>query len=164
MAKQSRMQRTVTTLNRLPGFLRRRAMSMVIGKTVPFVGTSRLYIEELTGERVVVSIANRRRVQNHIRGVHAAAMTLLAETASGFVVGMNLPDDKLPLIKSLKVDFKKRTKGAMRVVATLTPEQREKIKTTERGELLVETHVTDESGEEPIQCEMLWAWVPRKKK
>jgi hypothetical protein len=89
-------------------------------------------------------------------------MALLAETASGFVVGMNLPDDKLPLIKSLKVDFKKRTKGDMRVVATLTQEQRERLKTEERGDLLVEVHVTDESGSEPILCEMLWAWVPKK--
>ena len=164
MGKQSLLQKTAATLNRLPDFLKPRAMSLVVGKVVPYVGTSRLRIEELTPERVVASISNRRRIQNHIKGVHAAAMTLLAETASGFVVGLNLPADKLPLIKSLKVDFKKRTKGDMRVVATLTPEQRDKLKTEERGDVLVEVHVTDESGGEPIQCEMLWAWVPNKKK
>jgi acyl-coenzyme A thioesterase PaaI-like protein len=162
MGKKSLLQRTVATINRLPGFMRPRALSLAVGKTVPFVGTSRLRIEELTAERVVASIRNRRRVQNHIKGVHAAAMALLAETASGFAVGMNLPDDKLPLIKSFKVDFKKRTRGDMRVVATLTQEQRERLKTEERGDLLVEVHVTDESGSEPIQCEMLWAWVPKK--
>jgi acyl-coenzyme A thioesterase PaaI-like protein len=139
-------------------------LSLAVGRVVPFVGTSRLRIEELGEERVIASIHNRRRVQNHIQGVHAAAMALLAETASGFVVGMNLPDDKLPLIKSLKVDFKKRTRGDMRVVATLSSEQRERIRAEERGDLLVEVHVTDESGSEPIQCEMLWAWVPKKRK
>jgi acyl-coenzyme A thioesterase PaaI-like protein len=162
MKKKSLLNRTAATINRLPGFMRPRALSLAVGKVVPFVGTSRLRIEELTEERVTASIRNRRRVQNHIKGVHAAAMTLLAETASGFVVGMNLPDDKLPLIKSLKVDFKKRTKGDMRVVATLTQEQRERLKTEERGDFLVEVHVTDESGSEPILCEMLWAWVPKK--
>ncbi|MBV5325984.1 MAG: HAMP domain-containing protein, partial [Rhodospirillaceae bacterium] len=30
---------------------------------------------------------NRRKVQNHIKGVHAAAMASLAETATGFCVG-----------------------------------------------------------------------------
>lgn len=162
MGKKSLLQRTAASINRLPKFLRPRALSLAVGKVVPFVGTSRLRIEELTQERVVASIRNRRRIQNHIKGVHAAAMALLAETASGFAVGMNLPDDKLPLIKSFKVDFKKRTKGDMRVVATLTPEQRERLKTEERGDLPVEVHVTDESGSEPIQCEMLWAWVPKK--
>lgn len=85
----------------------------------------------------MVSIRNRRPVQNHINGVHAAAMALLAETATGFVVGMNLPDDKLPLIKSLKVDYLKRTKGDMRAVATLTPEQVQLVRTTPKGEVLV---------------------------
>jgi len=163
MEKKSLLQRTADSINRLPAFLRPRALSLAVGKVVPYVGTSRLRIEELNRERVVASIRNRRRIQNHIKGVHACAMALLAETASGFAVGMNLPDDKLPLIKSFKVDFKKRTKGDMRVVATLTPEQRERLKTEERGDLLVEVHVTDESGSEPILCQMLWAWVPRKR-
>lgn len=164
MGKKSLLQRTAAAINRLPAFLRPRALSLAVGRVVPFVGTARLRIEELTEERVIASVRNRRRVQNHIKGVHAAAMALLAETASGFAVGMNLPDDKLPLIKSLKVDFKKRTRGDMRVVATLTPEQRERLKTEERGELLVEVHVTDESGLEPIGCTMLWAWVSNKRK
>ena len=162
MGNKSLLNRTAAKINRLPAFLRPRALSLAVGKVVPFVGTSRLRIEELTEERVIASIRNRRRVQNHIKGVHAAAMALLAETASGFAVGMNLPDDKLPLIKSFKVDFKKRTKGDMRVVATLTPKQRERLKTEARGDLLVEVHVTDETGSEPISCDMLWAWVPKK--
>ena len=44
----------------------------------------------------MASIAHRRKVQNHIGGVHATATALLAETATGMVVGMNLPDEKLP--------------------------------------------------------------------
>jgi acyl-coenzyme A thioesterase PaaI-like protein len=111
----------------------------------------------------VVSIRNRRPVQNHIKGVHAAAMALLAETASGFLVGMNLSDDKLPLIKTLKVDYLKRTKGDMRAVATLSEEQKQQIYHQPKGEVSVSVIVTDESGEEPIRCEMLWAWVPKKR-
>ena len=147
---------------RLPASVRVRVVSALFGRVVPYVGTSGLRYEELSTERVVVSIRNRRPVQNHINGVHAAAMALLAETATGFVVGMNLSDDKLPLIKSLKVDYYKRTKGDMRAVATLTAEQRHLIKTEPKGEVLVPVVVTDESGEEPIQCTMLWAWVPKK--
>jgi acyl-coenzyme A thioesterase PaaI-like protein len=110
-----------------------------------------------------VSIRNQHKVQNHIKNVHAAAMALLAETATGFVVGINLPDDKLPLIKSLKVDFYKRTQGDMRAVATLTSEDVARIATEPKGELWVPVTVTDESGNEPIKCEMLWAWVSKSK-
>lgn len=163
MSFSNNLTRVVSKFQFLPPTLRATVVSGIFGRVVPFVGTSGLRYEELTPERVVVSIRNRRPVQNHIKGVHAAAMALLAETATGFAVGMNLPDDKLPLIKSLKVDYLKRTQGDMRAVATLTPEQVELIRSTPKGEVLVPVIVTDESGEEPIRCEMLWAWVSKQR-
>jgi len=48
-------------------------------------------------------LSNRRRVRNHLGGVHAAAITLLAEAAPGFVLGLNLSDDKIQLTKKLLV-------------------------------------------------------------
>lgn len=162
MSFSNNLSRVVAKFQFLPPALRSTVLSRVFGQVVPFVGTSRLRYEELSPERVVVSIRNRRAVQNHIKGVHAAAMALLAETATGFAVGMNLPDDKLPLIKSLKVEYLKRSRGDMRAVATLTPEQLKLIRSTPKGEVQVPVLVTDESGEEPIRCEMVWAWVPRQ--
>ncbi len=163
MGFSNNLIRTVGKFDFLPPNLRITVISKIFGRVVPLVGTAGLRYEELTPERVVVRIRNRRPVQNHINGVHAAAMALLAETATGFVVGMNLPDDKLPLIKSLKVDYQKRTKGDMRAVATLSPEQVQLIRSTPKGEVLVPVVVTDESGQEPIRCEMLWAWVPKSR-
>jgi acyl-coenzyme A thioesterase PaaI-like protein len=162
MSFTNNLNRVVAKFQFLPPALRVTVISGIFGRVVPFVGTSGLRYEELTPERVVVTIRNRRPVQNHIKGVHAAAMALLAETATGFAVGMNLPDDKLPLIKTLKVDYQKRTRGDMRAVATLTAEQVTMIRTTPKGEVTVPVMVTDESGEEPIRCEMVWAWVPKK--
>jgi len=164
MSKPNRMNRIVSKINLLPDIIRQRALTLGVTRMVPYVGTSLIRVEELTEDRVVASIPNKHKVQNHIKNVHATAMALLAETTSGFVTAMNLPDDKLPLIKSLHVDFKKRTTGAMRAVATISAEQKEKICKEPRGDFPVEVHVTDASGAEPIRCEMIWAWVPRKKK
>jgi len=158
----SNIKRVVESSKWLPANIRATVISKIFGKVVPYVGTSGLLYEEITPERVVVSIKNQRKVQNHINNVHAAAMALLAETATGFVVGMNLPDDKLPLIKSLKVSYYKRTQGDMRAVATLTPEDIARIESEPKGEVLVPVIVTDESGGEPIKCEMLWAWVSKR--
>ena len=105
----NQLKRVVESSKWLPANVRATVVSKILGKVVPYVGTSGLLYEEITSERVIVSIRNQHKVQNHIKNVHAAAMALLAETATGFVVGINLPDDKLPLIKSLKVDFYKRT-------------------------------------------------------
>ncbi len=53
----------------------------------------------------VVGMANHKAMQNHIGQIHACAMALLAETATGFVTAMNVPDSAVVLIKSLKVEL-----------------------------------------------------------
>lgn len=125
------------------------------------VGSAKIRYQEISAAKVVVSMANHKAMQNHIGQIHACAMALLAETATGFVTAMNVPDSAVVLIKSLKVDFKRPTKGAMTAVATLTSEQQQLMQSSEKGETLVQVIVTDESGEAPIQCEMLWAWIAK---
>jgi acyl-coenzyme A thioesterase PaaI-like protein len=159
----NKIGRTVGKFQGMPAPVRQRLQTLLLGNIVPFLGTARLRFEEVTQERVVVSVKNRKRVQNHIKGVHAAAMALLAETATGFAVGMNLPDDKLPLIKTLKVDYLKRSQGDMRAVAELRPEQIAAMRSEPKGEVTVPVTISDQSGEAPIRCEMIWAWVPKKK-
>ncbi|NDV12456.1 DUF4442 domain-containing protein [Crenobacter caeni] len=160
---QNRMSRIAGKTRALPAPLRSMVLSRVFGRVVPFLSTAGVRFEEVGSHRLAVSIANRRRAQNHIRGVHAAAMALLAETATGFVVGMNMPDDKLMLLKSMHVDYLKRSQGAMRAVATLRDDDIVRFHHEERGEIKVPVTVTDESGQAPIECTMVWAWLPKKK-
>jgi acyl-coenzyme A thioesterase PaaI-like protein len=155
----NRLSKTVKKLENKPFDL----LSKAIGRVVPFVGTSGLHFEKMTKERVIVTLKNKRKVRNHIGQIHAAAMILLAETATGMVVGMHVPDDKVPLVKSLKTDFVRRSEGAMRAEAWLTAEQQEAIRSLPKGEVVVAVKVTDESGEEPILCEAVWAWREKRK-
>ncbi len=163
MSQQNRLNKIVSKINRLPESLRILALSKVIGRVIKFAGTAKVRVEKLTEREAVVYIANRKRVQNHIGGVHAAAMALLAESATGFVCGMNVPDDKVLVIKSMKVEFLKRSTGSMRAVARLSDDQINEILTTEKGDVDVEVTVTDEANIEPINCEMIWAWVPKRR-
>jgi hypothetical protein len=50
------------------------------------------------------------------------------------------------------------------VEAWLTSEQRELIAKEEKGDVVVGVRATDESGQEPIECEMIWAWIPKKRR
>jgi acyl-coenzyme A thioesterase PaaI-like protein len=133
----NQMSRMVGKLSALPAGMQQWAQTFLLGKVVPFLGTAGMQFEQVTPQRVVVSVANKRKVQNHIKGIHAAAMALLAETATGFVVGMNLPDDKLPLLKSMKINYVRRSSGDMRAVAELTPQQVQSILNDEKGEVTV---------------------------
>lgn len=101
-----------------------------------------------------MSLANRHKVQNHIKDVHAAAMALLAESATEHAGRQTAADQDAYL---------RRASGGLRAEASLTPAQIQAIHNQDKGQVLVAVRVTDESGNQPIQCEMPWAWVNKQR-
>lgn len=162
-AFDNRLRRTLRRLERLPRALSAPLRSWLVGRAIPFVGTAGVALERIAEDEVIAVLANRRRVRNHIGGVHAAAMALLAETASGIVLGMNVPDERVPLIVHLGVDYLERAHGGLRAVARLAPADIARVRSEERGQLDVPVEVSDESGAQPIRCHMRWAWVTRRR-
>jgi len=155
----NRLERQLERLNEVPAFARPWFRSVVLRRAVPFTGTAKLRYEEMSPGKVQIFVADMHKVRNHIGGVHAMASTLAAETATGMVMGMNVRDDCIPVVKDMRVQFKKRGQGAMRAVATLSDAQRVLISSTTKGEVTVAVTVTDESGNQPIECEFIWAWI-----
>ncbi len=159
----NRLSRAVNLINHFPRRVQPALLSLLFASQVRFAGTARVRINSLTQQQACLTLRDRNRVRNHVGSIHAAAMALLAESATGFLVGMNVPDTHLLLIKTLRVDYKKRAIGDLRALATLTAEQLSAIATQSRGEVTVQVEVTDESGQSPIACEMIWAWLPRQR-
>lgn len=164
MAKQNKANKIISNINLLPDFLRVKTLTTFFGKLVKFTGTTGIKVEELTGKRAVVSLKNKKSVQNHIGSVHAVASILIAESATGYLIGMNVPDSSVPVIKTIKADYVKRAKGDMKAVASLTDEQVKALQTLDKGETTVSVVVTDADGKEPILMEMVWAWTPKRRK
>lgn len=157
------LARAVGAVSAWPAPLRNRLVTAMFNSQVRFAGTGGLRFTALSVEQAIVVIANRRRVRNHIGGVHAAAMALLAETATGSVFGMNVRSDALPLLKQMHIDYQRRAQGALTATATLDEVARARILAEPKGEIVVPVTVTDEAGEQPIQAQMTWAWVPKKR-
>lgn len=149
----------------LPAGARASILSKAFGKVVPYVGTTGIYYETVDPNQVVVSLNNTKAVQNHIGSVHAVAITLLAETATGFILGLNLPSDRVLLIKSYSVNFYRPIKkGQIAAVASLSDEQRLDILNTPKGEMVIPCVIHDresDSERDPIVVEMTWAWIPK---
>ena len=149
----------------LPAGARASILSKAFGKVVPYVGTTGIYYETVDPNQVVVSLNNTKAVQNHIGSVHAVAITLLAETATGFILGLNLPSDRVLLIKSYSVNFYRPIKkGQIAAVASLSDEQRLDILNTPKGEMIIPCVIHDresDSDRDPIVVEMTWAWIPK---
>ena len=77
-------------------------------------GAAGILFDKLAAEEAVLRLHNRRRVQNHIGGIHAAATALLAESATGAVFAMNVnhsilnfahPSSTLFFLRSSKLQY-----------------------------------------------------------
>lgn len=156
----NRMQRQLRRLDRLPGLVRPVLQSALLRRAVPFTGTAGIDFVALSPERVEIRLPSVRKVHNHIGGIHASAMNLLAETATGMVVGMNVRDDCVPVAKEIRMAFRRRASGSMRAVATLSDTLARTMQAQDRGEVTVPVTVTDETGAEPVECMFTWAWIP----
>ena len=148
----------------VPQFLRSTVLSLAFNSQIKYAGTTGIAIQKWTPQEAVVTLKNRGRVQNHLKGVHATAMATLAESATGMVFGVHVPDSHLPVLKSLNVSYKKLAKGNLQAVASISPDQIEEITTMDKGSTVVQVTVTDEDGKEPISCEMEWAWTTKRRK
>lgn len=159
----NRFSRFINKVNYAPKKLRPFLLTKFFCTTVKFAGTTGIKIQHVSHECVEIKLANKKKVQNHIGGVHAVAAALLAESATGIVFGMNVPDDSVPLLKSMKIEYQRRMQGGLTAVANITPEQRQQIEQNEKGDMIIAVQITDESNEQPIVCTMDWAWVKKRR-
>lgn len=162
MSVKNPLRSFVDKVNQYPDWLSSRLMTWLFRHKVKLAGTTGIEVLYTDGQTATYRQKNKRKAQNHIGSVHAAAMALLAESCTGFIVGINLPGDKLPLIKRMDLNYVKRATGDMTAVATLTDEQIALMQSAEKGEVNVSITVTDATGIEPLECQMIWAWVPKK--
>lgn len=163
MSKPNQLTRVLNTISKLPRAWQQPAMSFAIGRVVRFAGTAGTRIEKLSPTECILHMPNRKKVQNHIGSVHAAAIALLAESASGFITGQSVPDSRILVIRSLEVVYLKRASGDMTAVSSFTDEQVAYIKNTEKGDIDVPVVITDATGTETAKVKMVWAWTPKKK-
>ncbi|EKE67867.1 DUF4442 domain-containing protein [Gallaecimonas xiamenensis] len=159
----NRLGRMVRLCKKLPQAWQSAALSKLFNGAVKFAGTAGIRIHQADYHQAEMRLGNKKRVQNHIKGVHAAATALLGESVTGLVFGLNVPDDKLPLLKAMDVNYVRRAQGSLKAVASLSEEQIVQIRSAEKGEVEVAVVITDEAGEEPVQARYLWAWVPKKR-
>ena len=159
--KKSQIALAVEKIDRLPGFLRNRVFNLMIGRTVPFVGTSGLKIVKATKNEWVATLGNKRKVQNHLKQIHACGMILIGETIGVMIMAMNLPGDRIPLVKNIQADFVKRSTGAMTGVVSLTDRQIEMIRNEPKGEIELDVAITDEANINPVFIKITAAWIPK---
>jgi acyl-coenzyme A thioesterase PaaI-like protein len=145
----------------LPARLQRPLVTRAIGEVIPFVDTAGCFLEAYTPTRVAVRLDNREAVQNHLGGLHAAALALLAETASGLVVALNVPPGSAPLLRTMDVSFDQFARAAAQAEATLADDEVEQIRERPIGQIAVDVALTAPDADGPLVTgQLTWAWLP----
>jgi acyl-coenzyme A thioesterase PaaI-like protein len=96
----------------------RRLFSFIVGRLAPYSGSIRAVVEQLEPGYVVLTMADRRSVRNHLSSIHAIALTNLGELASGLALLADLPPGSRGIVTGIEVEFSKKARG--RLVATGT--------------------------------------------
>lgn len=135
-------------------------LSQAVGQAIPFVQTAGCTIEAYTPTHVAVRLSDREAVHNHIGGLHAAALALLAETATGLVVALNVQPPAVPLLRTMSLNFERRSQGGVRADARLDEPDAHRLRDRPIGTIDVPFQLTDSKEVQPVTGTMQWAWVP----
>ena len=98
----------------------------------------------------------RRRLQQHLRSVHAGALFTLAECTSGLAMAASVPDTARIIVTDISIDFVKKAHGVLIAEATCdipdaTVQQRHEVQVT----------LSDETGDDVARATITWVVGPR---
>ena len=158
----NKFRKIVSKVNKAPRGMRSFLLTKIFCTTVKFAGTASIKLVSVSNTQAVLTLENKKKVRNHIGGIHAIAAALLAESATGIVFGMNVLDSCVPLLKSMTIYYQRRMKGNLTAIAKLSEAEVQMIENSDKGSMMVKVEITDESEQQPIVCEMEWAWVAKR--
>ena len=143
-------------LARLPGG--RWLFSRAVCRRAPYFSTIRPTVAALEPGRCEVRFRNRRRVQNHIRTVHAIAMANACELAAGLASEATVPVGMRWIPRGMHIEYLRKAETDLRAVSRIDAgEWRHGF------ELPVAVDVVDEAGETVVRAR-IGMWITEKKR
>lgn len=146
-----------------PDTLRLGLLQFAFGWYVPYFRTSKARLQSVAPTQVSVCIPFNRRTRNHMGGVHAVAATLAAETAAGLLVGLNVADGLVVVVKEIHIELSKGYKGSVVATAAVDQSAIDIMRKQNKGALSIAVVIEDSAGNTPIKGRMEMAWLPARK-
>lgn len=117
--------------------------SRAVGRFAPYTGTIGARIEELEPGRSLVTMSDRKGVRNHLRSIHAVALTNLIELSGSLAIIASMHPDTRMIPVRLESEFLKKARGTVTAEGSC-----EKPEPGFAGEIQAVVVVRNEGGDE----------------
>lgn len=148
-------------LSKLPAPLRLRGFDFAFGaftRAYRHLGIRTVVLEPT---RVEMTLKNRKRLRNHVGGIHGVICQVPAEYAAGVLVGHWVPKGTVIVVKSITARLNKPVRGNIRARAALPQTALSPLMTQNKGELVVQVDITDATGTVPMTADVTMAWFEK---
>ena len=134
----------------------RRLFGWLRGLGIPYRGTIGARIRLLEPGHCVLLLRDRRGLRNHLRSIHAVALTNAGELASGLAMTTALPAGTRAIVTRLATDYVKKARGAIVAECRVADPPRPAVPM----EVQVEATLTDLAGDVVARVQATWLVAP----
>ena len=92
-----------------------------LGRFAPYTGTIGARIEELEPGRSVVTMRDRKSIRNHLRSIHAVALTNLIELSGSLAIIASMHPGTRMIPVRLESEFLKKARGTFTAEGSCEP-------------------------------------------
>lgn len=150
--------RVLRLWRRLDGVpLGRSMFALVLARIVPYSSTTGARVVHLEPGRCRVRLRDRRKVRNHLRSIHAVALTNVGELAGGLAMLTALPPDVRGIVVRLDTSYTKKARGTVYATCECSVPE---VRREEDVEHTVTAVLVDESDDEVARVRATWRLRP----
>lgn len=124
---------------------------------IPYTGSVRPEILELSRGLARVKIRDRRFHRNHLKSLHAIAIANVAECASGLSLVPGLPEGSQAILIKLEIEYLKKARGPIEARAECSPPQ-----DSQSQDFIVESFVRNKKQETVAKTKATWRIGPKR--
>lgn len=123
---------------------------------IPYSGTIGARIRLLEPGHCILLLRDRRGLRNHLRSIHAVALTNAGELVSGLAMTTALPAGTRAIVTKLTTEYLKKARGTIVAECRVTDPPRPSVPM----EVIVTGTLTDAKGELVARVQATWLVAP----